>query len=82
MQIAQELPLPRTITKGELARYFGVHLTTLRRRFLTREMIEEWGYDYEEYKLCKVMGLQLTAKVFEHFEIEARSWHTVINPHL
>lgn len=74
--VAPLLPLPLFVYKGELALYFGCSLNTLWSRFLTRELLLEWGYDYDsQVKYFHRLDPILTKKIFQHWDIKIESWN-------
>jgi hypothetical protein len=80
---AAPLILPFEITKGELARYFGCHVNTLWRRYLTKERLQSWGFVYQQdVKPSYRLNWQLTRQIFTFYDINAYTWHVRVNPHL
>lgn len=81
--VVSPLVLPVIITKGELARYLGCHVNTLWTTYLKKELLEEWGYNYQrDIKPSHRFSFELTKKIIEHYHIEPLSWYTIVSPHL
>lgn len=75
--------LPPVIPKGDVALYFGCHMTTVWRKYLTRELLSEWGYDYDDdIKWLKLLPYKLTQRIFKHWNIEPLAWYSIVKPHL
>lgn len=61
--------LPRTVSKSELARYWGVSLKKVWSDILTPELLSSWGYDYEMLRHKQILNPKITLKIYQHFDI-------------
>jgi len=61
--------LPRTVTKSELAQYWGVSLKKVWSDILTPELLESWGFDYDCIKKKIILNPHLTLRIYDHFDI-------------
>lgn len=69
MDSSKKAYLPRVAQKFEVATYFGLDTRQLRNRVVTRDLIEEWGFDYESFKRDKSFPVEVTKKIYQHFKI-------------
>lgn len=65
----QNIYLPVCVSKKELRNYWGVSPATMYRRLLTDDLLREMGYSYEEIKSHRILGPDLTGKIYAHFGI-------------
>lgn len=61
--------LPRVVSKYDLTQYFGCSFEYLWKEIITDELLESWGYDYDKVKPRKLLGPDLTFKIYLHFRI-------------
>lgn len=79
MNNKKEAYRPRCVSKKELIAYWGVKYRYMWANILTDDLLGKWGYDYERIKRLNVLPPDLTAKIYEHFEIYDLSISTTSN---
>lgn len=61
--------LPRCVHKYDLKTYFGCNYKLLWRNVITKQLLEGWGIDLEEFKQWHILPPDVTLKIYIHFGI-------------
>lgn len=63
--------LPKCVTKYDLIMYFECTYRYLWRNIITEDLLEEWGYSYDDIKRMRKLPPTITARIYEHFQIKS-----------
>lgn len=61
--------LPRCLEKHQLVTYLSITTKVLWSSVLTDELLESWGYDWDEIKALRIYDPLLTRRICLHYRI-------------
>lgn len=69
MNNSNKANLPRCVSKGQLKEYFGCSYDFMWANLLTDELLMSWNINLEEVKRRRLLGPDLTRRIYVHFKI-------------